>query len=116
MESGLECSYMERFDAQRKAIIEEKETFQVRSSQSATLLPEHGGMQNKKKAGLRNVVEPKAVSEATDNDIFCEAFSHKLPKVVRPSRRTLARDGKEGAKPIDHRFRAERFPTSKWKI
>ena len=51
---------------------------------------------------------------------FCEASSHKLPKEDRPSRMGVrampGTDGKEGGKPIDHRFRARKISHVKWKI
>jgi hypothetical protein len=75
IEDGLESSYMERFGAERKGIIRGCGKGNVSGTagrgECATLLPpEQGGMENKKtgEPASARLQEPKAVSEAIDND------------------------------------------------
>lgn len=108
IESGLESSYMERFDAGGNVIIgivDKKETFQVRSQRrECHPVATRAGMECRiKKTGSRPPQvsqEPKAVSEGIDNDSLLRA------SVISFRKRGLlnvgcglsqARDGKEGA-------------------
>ena len=70
IEDGLESSYMERFGAERRAIIRGRGKGNVSGTagrgECATLLPpEQGGMEDKKtgESASARTQEPKAVSE-----------------------------------------------------